>query len=235
VTDDRYIVRDLRVLGLASSGDGSAIVTGSIVGTLRFDGAPESTLSAQGNWSAFVARFDPNGALQWARPLRGNDEVLGLGVADAGDDALLFGSFRGDVAFDEGASKLAAVRGVDGFIARYSATGALRWSRTWGGEGDDEARLFTVDATGTAWLLSESTANGQPAAGSLLAERRELFATTNTLARTSSWSSTRCWWTGLVVVSGFVRRSWSWSWATTRSPYNAYLNGIRVRRRWGTS
>jgi hypothetical protein len=85
------------------------------------------------NYDAFIARFDTNGALIWAKAVSGPDfeSITGLAVAGNGD-LLLTGEGGGLADFDGNGSPDVNEKGRarNRFLARYNGAGEFVWVRT---------------------------------------------------------------------------------------------------------
>jgi hypothetical protein len=86
-----------------------------------------------GGWDAYLARLAPDGSVMWVRQFGSADADLGSGLAaDAGGvymSGQTFGSLPG--------SNLHG--GSDAFVAHFSSTGSMTWSRQFGTRGYDGA------------------------------------------------------------------------------------------------
>jgi len=126
--------------GVAIDGTGAIGVTGSFSGTASFGGAVD--LTAAGDADAFLARFQPDGTLDWAVQAGGTTtgsvpfgceqpRDIGFSVAfGPGGTLSMAGGVSGtSVAFTgtggTSVTSSSAADNVNGFVARYSATGAL--------------------------------------------------------------------------------------------------------------
>lgn len=122
---------------VAVAPDGDVIITGSFTGTARFDpGAGATSLTALGTsgaTDAFVARYSAAGSFRWVvgigAPLAGETfTTTGTGVAtDGGGHVVAGGRFFGSADVNPGTALtvLTSLGGADGFVARYTASGAL--------------------------------------------------------------------------------------------------------------
>jgi len=156
--------RDLPGAGAGSVAQGGAVavdatgdvfLTGSYTGTVNFDpnaADPAATFTSPQNGNdVFLAKFDPNGALLWARDAAGTagaiDEGYALAVDGSGDVAAA-GSFQNSVAF--GATTLTARGGFDGFVTKLSASGQFLWASATAGSGSSVAQAegLTFDGSG---------------------------------------------------------------------------------------
>ena len=150
---------------VAVTPEDAAIVVGHFEGELRFDDAPDATLHSQGRRSlaesmrevpvgthsdGFAARYDRSGNLEWARAIGGPGSDVATAVAVDGEDAVVVGTFA--TAATLGGVSLRAVLLKDGFVARYAADGRLRWARSFGGAGADDAWAVTIDRARRTWV-----------------------------------------------------------------------------------
>lgn len=140
---------------LAFDDAGNLFVGGTAEGTVDLGGGPTS-----GDWSdAFVAKYDPTGALVWATRFgtgTGWEAVGDLALTPEGD-VVVAGVFQGTV--DLGAGPVTALAYRDMFVARFSGSdGTYMWSRTMSGTGDDYAQDVAVDGSGGVYVTG--TARG---------------------------------------------------------------------------
>jgi hypothetical protein len=124
--------------GVAIDGDGSIGVTGSFSGEATFG---TTTLESNGEAAAFLARYQPDGTLDWAVQAGGptdgflpfgcsSPRDIGLAVAFGQGGALYMGGgVTGEAVFSaaEGSPQTvqAAASNVNGFVAQYSSAGAV--------------------------------------------------------------------------------------------------------------
>jgi hypothetical protein len=89
----------------------------------------------------FIARYDPDGALVWARSVGGSSSSdYGFGIAALSDGSVFVtGSFQEEVTFGEGNDSvtLTSVGGSDIFVTKYHPDGKLAWARRAGGSYED--------------------------------------------------------------------------------------------------
>ncbi|MEK6606104.1 MAG: hypothetical protein AABZ30_00415 [Myxococcota bacterium] len=116
---------------IAAAPDGGAIVTGTFGGTAWFDTGDGERVRLEGhgefNWDAYVARYDADGDLVWARRAGsdGDAGARGMAVAAAPDGGVwLGGRFEGSVTLGEGEPNETTLAGAFSlFFARYDAEG----------------------------------------------------------------------------------------------------------------
>jgi uncharacterized delta-60 repeat protein len=140
--------------------DGSMFVTGSFMETLvlgRGETA-QTILSSSGDFDIFLARYNADGTLDWARRAGGTDSDTAKSVEVLSDGScLVTGQFTGTAGF--GDETLTATGTNDFFLARYDADGTLVWVKQVGGTSvkglaigvlSDHSSLVTGIFTGTA-------------------------------------------------------------------------------------
>ncbi len=132
-------------------------VTGTAEGEVLFaKGEFEEVLleSEGGEADLFLARYDDDGVLDWARRAGGTEEgdtVEGISIHPYADGTcLVVGAFRQRAIFgpgELGETVLVSAGASDLFFARYARGGALQWVFRDGGTGDERpsATYFMVD------------------------------------------------------------------------------------------
>ena len=130
---------------IAMDANGNVLVTGFFRGTGSF-----GTLNSDsaGHRDAFVAKYDPDGALLWIRRAGGSliDEGRGIS-ADKDGNVLVTGGFEGQASFSEDVS-IAAKGNGDAFIAKYDPNGTLLWVRQAGNEEHTWGNAVVADSVG---------------------------------------------------------------------------------------
>jgi hypothetical protein len=123
--------------------DGNILVTGFFTGTIDFGGGPLE--SVDGGDDVFVVKLSPLGRHLWSRAYGGAGSDYGLNVAvdDAGD-VVVTGVFTETVDFGDG--PVASAGAGDVFVVGLDPAGGHRWSRTFGGPGEDNGYWLAVDA-----------------------------------------------------------------------------------------
>lgn len=182
--------------------DGSVVVTGSFFGTITL-AAPDVTLTTTAgcntnDFDVFVARYDANGMLSWARRAGGCSWEEGLGIAAGSLDAVtVTGRFNSRPAVfgpgEAGETSLYAelldTAAYDVFVARYRADGSLAWADRGGGTDSDAGE--SIAATGAGVTVAGELygpavfGSGTPAAASL---PRGAFLARWSDAGTFSWA-----------------------------------------------
>lgn len=137
----------VRQFGTAAYDAASAVTTDGS-GHIYVGGVTRGTLPTQtsaGNGDAFVARYDPAGAVVWFRQFGTSGED---GIAAAATDA------AGNVyaaGFIGGATSIA---GTAGLLAKYDAAGNQLWSREFGTSGFSTSAIdLDADGAGNVYVL----------------------------------------------------------------------------------
>ncbi len=143
--------------GVATDREGNILVTGRTRGTVDLDpGVGEAMHTANGEFDAFLGKYDPQGEFIWGFTAGGTFHTRGLNVAtDAVGSAYLTGWLSLPMDVDPGADTLLLVShgGVDAYVAKFSDHGLHDL---------DLAVQLDDEPMATGWTLS-----GQPAAGVL--------------------------------------------------------------------
>ncbi len=131
-------------VALTASGD--VTVAGTFAGSVDLGGGP---VASAGQDDVFVAQYDATtGAHRWSRAAGGSgvDRVFGVAVDDANRVSII-GTFTGSAAF--GGAALKSTGDLDVFVAQYaSADGQHRWSKRFGGTGDDYGNAVAAGPNG---------------------------------------------------------------------------------------
>jgi hypothetical protein len=113
--------------------DGSFLLSGSFEGSIALGRSEqnETVLISDGRWDVFIARYNEDGTLSWARKEGGPGYEGGSGVTVLPDGScVVVGGFYGTTTFGPGEANettLSSVGCTDVFIAKYDNTGSLEW------------------------------------------------------------------------------------------------------------
>jgi gliding motility-associated-like protein len=143
---------DNAVYAMELSGD-DIILGGYIQGTsidLDPGAGVQSYTSVSGD--AYLARFAPNGDLEWAKGFGGDDydDIIGLAINPAGD-IVVTGGFAGDsIDVDPGSDVVKFYSPVedntfDAYIALFDQNGNHEWSMVYGDSSWDQGSAVVVD------------------------------------------------------------------------------------------
>lgn len=140
--------------GITVDNSGNSYVTGRFRVSARFD---DSTITAASMFEPdiFVAKYDPDGAVVWAKQAGGIewDEGWGISVDDFGN-SYVTGVFRGEASFD--GVTLTSNGTNDTFVAKYDPDGSLVWVKQAGGTFEYMAGpAISVDNSGNCYVTSK--------------------------------------------------------------------------------
>ncbi len=138
-----------RANAIAIDSAGNATVVGGFWDTVRIG---PYVLAAKGSVDAYVARFKPDGSIDWARS-GGNatwDEANALALDGAGRATIVGGFGESGASF--GPHLLAGAGYKEIFVARLAADGTFASAESAGGTGFDEAYAVAVDRDGRATI-----------------------------------------------------------------------------------
>ncbi len=146
---------------VAAGPDDGALLTGYFAYSATFgEGEPNETTLLTAGQAIFVARYNADGTLAWARaPDTGEGPVEGIsgyGIAALSDgSAVATGTFDKEVVFGLGETNeitLTPAGEIDVFVAKYNPDGTLAWAKRAGGPGEDVGWGISVYADGSAVL-----------------------------------------------------------------------------------
>lgn len=143
---------------LAVATNGSHVfIAGEIQGKgnrIKFIGS-SLTLTSRGNNDIFLAKYDLNGNILWARRAGHVNYDRALGIdADISGSVYISGTFTDKAVFGE-STTLYGYGSKDIFVARYDPLGYLQWVRKAGGAGSDEAKAVKVDSAGNVYVCGK--------------------------------------------------------------------------------
>ncbi|MCX6647244.1 MAG: hypothetical protein NTY09_12940, partial [bacterium] len=129
--------------GITTLSDNSTVVSGSFMGSATFGpGEPNQTvLTSLGYEDIFIARYNPDGTLAWAKRAGGTGGDQGSGITTLSDNSTVAtGYFFITATFGPGEPNetvLVPLGLNDIFIARYNPDGTLAWAKSAGGASSD--------------------------------------------------------------------------------------------------
>ncbi|MCE9578288.1 MAG: hypothetical protein K8W52_34495 [Deltaproteobacteria bacterium] len=137
----------VQVASLTAMPDGGVVAGGGFAGTLRVGAA---TVTSAGSSDGWVARLGADGAVRWLVRLGGHDGDSVAGVAAAGDQVAIAGTFTGDAELRGTALEPIDADSAqpDGFVALLDASGAPAWAHRFGSAVDDQVAGVAVTRDG---------------------------------------------------------------------------------------
>jgi hypothetical protein len=153
--------------GITADGSGNAYVTGAFQNQADFDPGPGTlnlTPSANANYDIFVAKFNSNGTLNWAKNFGDNGDDLGQSIAlDGAGNVYSMGSFKKTVDFDPGAgtANLTFLGNGDIYILKLTNAGNFGSVTQIGGPSNDDSKggAITVNSENNVYLTGAYRGN----------------------------------------------------------------------------
>ena len=142
---------------------GNVYITGSFSGTVDFDPGPGTTnLTSYGGTDSYVAKFDPSGALLWAKHLGGTGGDAPTGIAlDGSGNVVTVGNFTGTGFFNPADTSTETLTSLatsltNGYVSKLSSTGSDVWAKRVGNVNGGGFSGVAVDtATGSIYLVGQ--------------------------------------------------------------------------------
>jgi hypothetical protein len=124
-------------------------IAGAFSNTINIEGRGRNS---QGNFDAFVAKYDSEGNHKWYRTAGSGNYDAAFSIAvDANENVYIAGKFQDVITFFD-LTKVSQ-GGGDGFIARYSPDGVIQWAESFGGASDDEVSDIVIDANNFIYCI----------------------------------------------------------------------------------
>ena len=118
--------------------------------TITFDSI---TLTNVGSQNIFIAKYDTNGNVIWAKCAGGtdNDDAFSIAV-DVSGNIYMTGGFTSPI-ISFGSTTLTNTNSyIDIFLSKYDANGNVLWAKSFWGTGDDYATSLSSDAFGNIYM-----------------------------------------------------------------------------------
>jgi hypothetical protein len=140
--------------GLDIDDQGNSYITGKFYDSISF-GA--TTLASPGTWSVYIAKYDPNGAVVWAKSAGSAANIKVTGICrDRFGYLSVVGQYSDSASFGTvSPTTLHPVAGYDVFIASYDAGGDLRWAKSLGDTGYDYGSAIHADTNGRLYITGD--------------------------------------------------------------------------------
>lgn len=138
--------------GVAVDKFGSVFVVGTFGDKIDFDGNIVTSTSS-GAWDIFVAKYNSDGTLEWAKSPgdTGTGEANAVAVDSLGN-VYVTGVFADKKVFG-GVTLSSKTSGAwDIFIAKYLPDGSVAWAKSAGGNGNDHSASITIDKKDNVYL-----------------------------------------------------------------------------------
>ncbi|HRH68461.1 MAG TPA: T9SS type A sorting domain-containing protein [Flavobacteriales bacterium] len=149
--------------GCALGPDGAIHLTGVASSSLDIaENGHQMTHGGGGN-DAFLAKFDPNGILEWATFYGGDASDVGNACAvDANGNVFLAGTTRSTNGIAAGGHQLShgsttPEDATDAFLVKFNSDGERLWGTYYGGTVPDLGNSCATDADGNVYLAGETS------------------------------------------------------------------------------
>jgi len=143
---------------LSVDADGNCYITGEFEMDANFD---STTLSTWGSNDIFVAKYNTNGDLLWARRAGGTRSDQGLAISVSNGNVYIAGKFKDTCFFETSNITLISNGDDDFFVAKYDTDGNLAWATSGGSPDEDETFGIATDNSGNSYITGHfySTTN----------------------------------------------------------------------------
>jgi hypothetical protein len=145
-----------KIAGITNDLTGNIFVTGFFDSIITFD---STRLISAGGTDIFIAKYDADGTLLWAKQVGGHNDDYSSGIStDMAGNCYITGSFyiQGNV-ITFGSTTISEASNADIFVAKFNATGNLIWLRNAGGQGDDASFSIATDISGNSYITGYFT------------------------------------------------------------------------------
>lgn len=145
-------IADQRVNDIDALSNGDIAVCGPMQNAVDFDPSENDQTIITSSPSSFIAMYDSQGNLNWARSISTNQLICQAYALtfDANENVYITGAFTGTVDFDPsaGETSITSTGGSDIFILKLSRDGQFIWAVNMGGTSNDEAYSIATDNEG---------------------------------------------------------------------------------------
>jgi len=136
--------------------NGSLITGGFFTKTLEFPTTQSTVYQSQGGYDGFVAKWTPQGQLDWVNTVPNSGDVILKDVmTDSQGDCYTVGNFTDSISLDNDQSQIRSVGKTDVFLIKYNEEGDLEWAESFGGIFDDNAKCITAGGNSKMVVVGE--------------------------------------------------------------------------------
>jgi hypothetical protein len=148
---------------VAVDGAGNVITSGTFASKVVF-GTDEYLRDAPAPNALYLAKYSPSGALLWSKKVQGDDGQTNIAdlKANSAGEIFALGEFSGT--FDLGDGPMTSVGPRDAFLAKFSSSGALLWSRQLPATGATGVRRIALGSAGQAYISVNFSGTATPGA-----------------------------------------------------------------------
>ena len=149
---------DDKAEGISLDVNGNIYLAGSYTNSASFGG---TNISNSGNYSAFVAKYNSNGSIQWVKSAGACCDTTQFRAVtvDDNDNVYAAGNFQSTVNF--GNNSFTSSGSKDVILVKYDSNGNLIWARQGGGSDEDIAYGIVADnINNTIYITGNVSAAG---------------------------------------------------------------------------
>lgn len=170
---------------LVVTGTGESFISGSFSETMKFG---TTTLEAQGDLDLFIAKYNADGTLAWAKREGNTGTEANRGMSlDPSGNVYVTGFFNGTTTI--GSTTFVSAGDRDIFLAKYNTAGDNLWTIKAGGPGRDRSYAVNHDASGNLYLTGDFMGSFSIGSNTLVASGdAEIFVAKVSAAGDVSWS-----------------------------------------------
>lgn len=146
---------DDHAYGCAMDNSGNVYISGDTQSSVNIATASShQSVFGGGNTDAFLAQFDPSGALQWTTYYGGSADDIGqLCSTDPSGNVYLIGNtFSTNNISTPGSHQLNISGLQDVFLVKFNSSGVRQWGTYYGGNGDDFGYKVCTDVSNNAYI-----------------------------------------------------------------------------------
>ena len=135
---------------IAVDNNGNVFVTGRFESTtMNFDG---TIITNSGSRDIFIAKYDSNGVIKWAKAIGGYYDEEGLGISCDGSGNVYVTGYFDSNSLNFDSQTLTNNGGTDIFVAKFNASGSNQWAIAIGGNDDERAKAIKTDNAGNTFI-----------------------------------------------------------------------------------
>ncbi|MBS9769704.1 MAG: DUF4347 domain-containing protein, partial [Trichodesmium erythraeum GBRTRLIN201] len=159
------------VNSITTDSSGNVLVGGSFRSNIDIDGDGNNDFTSNGfgdGGDGYVAKFDSNGNLVWAKQIGGSywDNANSI-ATDSSGNVLVGGSFESYIDIDgDGSIDLIPDGFGDGYVAKFDSNGNLVWAKQIGGSNWDSPYSITTDSSGNVYSITTDSSGNVLVGGS---------------------------------------------------------------------
>ena len=198
--------------------DGSFAITGAFTGNLNIEmnGGEHEISSGNSELAFFIAKYDNNANLIWAKTMSGNGTGTGNLISiDEKGDIYAVGTFSGTIQFETQSMTAASVENTDNFLVKYAADGSMAWARSLKGSKLDDINAMDV-------------ANHQVVIGGVI--RSEDLAVDNAPGILMKTLDTTGTWNSMLIISFDTDGNYQWNYIAGSSNQPTDVKTIAIEK-----